>query len=206
MAAAEALYATTTGAPFSVFAAGRPGEEPFLSIEIPRLLSFLVAGDPDATVQGINDLQAQYAAAYGPGSYVPMVPVAFWSFRLMIGAGVLAAALAAAYLWFHRRGGLPRWLLRALPLAPALPALANTFGWIFTETARQPWLAFGVSTTAEGVSPGLTVPEVVASLAGFTVVYGVLAVVWLRLVRHLSRQPLSRAPDAAPLPESAPVY
>src|SRR3954468_14929384 len=80
MAAAEALYATTTGAPFSVFAV------PGFSIEIPDLLSVLAKGSPGATVQGIDDLQAQYAAQFGPGSYIPMIPVAFWSFRLMIGA------------------------------------------------------------------------------------------------------------------------
>jgi cytochrome d ubiquinol oxidase subunit I len=212
MAAAEALYATTTGAPFSVFAIGGPdGGPPFLSVEIPRLLSVLAAGSPDATVQGIDDLQAQYTALYGPGSYIPMIPVAFWTFRLMIGAGVLAAGMAAAYLWVHRKGRTPaaRWqrlLIRTIPLIPLLPTAANTFGWIFTETARQPWLAFGISRVADGISPGLTSGEVVASLIGFTVVYGVLAVVWLRLVRHLARQPLDKPAEKDATAEPVPVY
>ncbi|ROP27364.1 cytochrome ubiquinol oxidase subunit I [Couchioplanes caeruleus] len=209
MAAAEALYATTTGAPFSLFAVGSPGGgEPSFSIEIPRLLSILAAGSPGAEVQGIDDLQAQYAAQYGPGSYIPMIPVAFWSFRLMIGIGMLAAALAAFYLWSTRKGRPGHPLLpRVLPLVPILPAAANSFGWIFTETARQPWLAFGISRVADGISPGLTRAEVAASLIGFAVVYGILAAVWLRLIRHLSRQPL--APRAAPVEAAqppAPVY
>jgi len=211
MAAAEALYSTTTGAPFSVFAIGGPdGGEPFLSIEIPKLLSILAAGSPGATVQGIDDLQAQYTAQYGPGSYIPMIPVAFWTFRLMIGIGMLAAAVAAYYLWSTRKHRTAHpLLLRLLPLIPLLPAAANTFGWIFTETARQPWLAFGISRVADGVSPGLTRGEVLVSLIGFAVVYGILAVVWLRLVRHLCRQPLAPAPEpepgaAAKIP--APVY
>jgi cytochrome d ubiquinol oxidase subunit I len=215
MAAAEALYTTTTGAPFSIFALGNPdGGEPFFTIEIPRLLSILAKGSPGATVQGIDDLQAQYAAQYGPGSYIPMIPVAFWTFRLMIGIGMLAAAVAAYYLWSTRRDRQAHPLLaRLLPLIPLLPAAANTFGWIFTETARQPWLAFGISRVADGVSPGLTRGEVLASLIGFAVVYGILAVVWLRLVRHLSRQPLAvastlSAPTSArdETPEPAPVY
>jgi len=80
MAAAEALYSTTRGAPFSVFTVGKP--LPSFSLDLPWLLSILAKGSPTATVQGIDDLQAQYAAQYGPGSYVPMIPVAFWTFRL----------------------------------------------------------------------------------------------------------------------------
>ena len=203
MAAAEALYSTTTGAPFSIFAVGKS-----FAIRVPDLLSILAKGSPGATVQGIDDLQAQYAAQYGPGSYVPMVPVAFWSFRLMIGAGMLAAAVAAYYLWRTRRGrAAPHWLTRYLPLIPVLPAAGNTLGWIFTETARQPWLAFGIAKVADGISPGLTSSEVLLSLLGFATVYGVLAVVWLRLVRHLARQPLTPAEaPAEATPEPVPVY
>jgi cytochrome d ubiquinol oxidase subunit I len=204
MAAAEALYTTTTGAPFSIFAVGQS-----FAIKVPDLLSILAKGSPGATIQGIDDLQAQYAAQYGPGSYVPMIPVAFWSFRLMIGAGMLAAAIAAFYLWRTRRGrSAPAWLTRWLPLIPILPAAGNTLGWIFTETARQPWIAFGISKVADGISPGLTAGEVLTSLIGFALIYGIVAVVWFRLIRHLSRQPL--APSAVPALESAadpvPVY
>jgi cytochrome d ubiquinol oxidase subunit I len=210
MAAAESLYHTTTGAPFSVFAIGTigNGKPPFFSLEVPRLLSILAAGHPSATVQGIDDLQAQYAARYGPGSYVPMVPVAFWTFRAMVGIGMLALALAVVYLWLTRRGRALdlsrqpiRWLLRAIVLIPVLPAVANTLGWVFTETARQPWIAFGISKVADGISPGLTSGEVLISLTAFALLYGVLAVVWLRLVLYLSRQPLA-PPVAQPGAES----
>jgi cytochrome d ubiquinol oxidase subunit I len=208
MAAAEALYTTTKGAPFSLLTVGKP--LPAFSVDIPGLLSILAKGSPGATVQGIDDLQAQYAAQYGPGSYVPMIPVAFWSFRLMIGAGMLAALIAAYFLWRTRRNrDAPGWLTRWLPLIPVLPAAANTIGWIFTETARQPWLAFGIAKVSDGISPGLTSAEVLASLSGFAIVYGIVAVVWFRLVRHLARQPLAppaRSPDKADLSLETPVY
>jgi cytochrome d ubiquinol oxidase subunit I len=205
MAAAEALYSTTSGASFSIFATGKP--LPQFSIELPYLLSILAKGSPTATVQGIDDLQAQYAAQFGPGSYVPMIPVAFWTFRLMIGAGMLAAVVGAFYLWRTRKNGdAPRWLTRWLPLIPLLPAAANTLGWIFTETARQPWIAFGLTKVADGISPGLTSAEVIASLTGFALVYGIVAVVWFRLIRHLARQPLSPPVVSETSPEPVPVY
>ncbi|GAA4425996.1 cytochrome ubiquinol oxidase subunit I [Georgenia halophila] len=213
MAAAEALFATETGAAFSIFAVGPlDGGEPFFSLDIPYVLSVLATGDPTSTVHGITDLQGQYEQQYGPGSYVPWVPVAYWTFRLMIGTGVVAIAAALALLWASRGGRTPgrddggtsllarvtrvagRLLLRFLPLIPLLPVAANTFGWLFTETARQPWLVFGLFRTEDGVSPGLTEPEVLASLLGFGVLYGILAVVWLRLVLHLSRQDLTGSP------------
>lgn len=213
MAAAEALYRTTTGAPFSIVAiGGTDGGEPGVRLDVPRLLSILATGSPNGTVQGIDDLQAEYVGRFGPGDYVPAVPVAYWSFRLMIGIGTLAAVLAAAYLWSTRRGrvlagagrvlpDVPRRRRRVVALAlrtlwvlPVLPALAGTFGWIFTETARQPWLAFGLTKVADGISPGLTLTEVLVSLGLFAAVYGVLAVVWVRLVLHLARSPLSPEP------------
>ena len=217
MAAAEALYSTTTGAPFSVFAIGGvDGGEPFFSVKIPHLLSILAIGSPNATVQGMDDLQTQYASQYGPGRYIPMVPVAFWTFRAMIGVGMLALAIAVLYLWLTRSGRaldlshwMPRRLLQAVALIPLLPTAANSFGWLFTETARQPWIAFGISKVADGVSPGLTRDEVLVSLLAFTALYGLLAVVWLRLALHLARQPLDPAPVAGaddPAVELAPSY
>jgi cytochrome bd ubiquinol oxidase subunit I len=220
MAAAEALYETTSHAPFSVFAVPLPGHAQPTSLDIPWLLSFLATGDPTATVQGIDDLAARYVAQFGPGDYTPWIPVAYWTFRLMIGLGVLATAVAAWVLWRTRRGRDlepagrgwlalgDRWLVRFLPVIPALPAAAATLGWLFTETARQPWLVFGLFRTADGVSPTLTPAELGLSLAGFALVYGVLAVVWVRLVLHVSRADLvDLHPDPVEVPddEDAPV-
>lgn len=211
MAAAEALYETTSHAPFSLFAIQLPGMEQPWSIDVPWLLSFLATGDPTATVQGIDDLQRQYELQFGPGNYTPWIPVAYWTFRLMIGLGVLATGVAAYVLWRTRRGRdfspawfADRWLLRFLWVLPVLPTAAATFGWLFTETARQPWLVFGLFQTRDGVSPTLTPVELVASLAGFALVYGVLAVVWVRLVLHVSRRepaPLHPAPETPETPE-----
>jgi cytochrome bd ubiquinol oxidase subunit I len=196
MAAAEALYRTEQPASFSVLTIGSlDGQHELFAIKVPRLLSFLATGTFDGKVLGITDLQSQYAATYGPGSYTPVIPVTYWGFRLMIGLGMLAAAIAAWALWAHRRGRTPssRWLTRACLVLPLLPLAANSAGWIFTEMGRQPWLAFGELRTAAGVSPGVSTAEVVTSLTVFTLLYAVLAVVETRLLVKYARADLPPA-------------
>jgi cytochrome d ubiquinol oxidase subunit I len=202
MAAAEALYNTEKPAAFSIFTIGTlDGRHEVYSVKLPWLLSFLATGSPTSQVQGINDLQAQYAAQYGPGSYTPNIPVTYWGFRLMIGLGLAAAAIALWALWAQRRGRTPssRWLLRVSLLAPLLPLAANTAGWIFTEMGRQPWLVFGQMRTAAGVSPGVSAAAVLTSLLVFVLLYGVLAVVEVRLLVRYAKAGL---PDLHPPAEA----
>ena len=83
MAAAEALWETEQPASFSIFTIGTPdGTEDIFSIRIPYLLSFLATGTFDGKVEGINDLQAQEEAQFGPGDYTPNTPITYWTFRL----------------------------------------------------------------------------------------------------------------------------
>jgi cytochrome d ubiquinol oxidase subunit I len=207
MAAAEALYQTEKPASFSVLTVGTlDGSKEIFSVKLPYLLSFLATGHFDGQVQGINSLQQAYEQLYGPGSYKPNIPLTYWTFRLMIGVGMASAAVALWLLWTTRRGRAPNhWLIWLTAPLPLLPLVANTFGWIFTETGRQPWLVFGLLPTASGVSPGTTSGEVITSLVGFTVVYGVLAVVETKLLLRTIRgglagtdDPPSGAPDGSP--------
>jgi cytochrome d ubiquinol oxidase subunit I len=188
MAAAEALYHTSTPAPFSLLTIGSlNGSHPVFEITLPRLLSFLGDGNWSGTVQGIDNLQTQYTAEYGPGSYIPVVPVTYWSFRLMIGLGLLAVLIAIVSLWVTRRGRTPfttgkraglwrRTLIAGAIILPLLPLIGNSMGWIMTEMGRQPWLVYGQMKTADGVSAN-SAGEVLASLIIFTLLYGVLAVI-----------------------------
>lgn len=186
MASAEALYHTAQPAPFSLLTIGSlNGQRAIFQITLPHLLSFLATGNWSAKVQGIDNLQQQYQAQFGPGSYIPMVPVVYWSFRLMIGFGLLAVLIAIVALWVTRRGRTPAhgrrgWWRKVLILGgillPFLPLLGNSTGWIMTEMGRQPWLVYGQLKTADGVSAN-SAGEVLASLIVFTVLYGVLAVI-----------------------------
>ncbi len=195
MAAAEALWETSQPASFSILTIGSlDGTEEVFSIRIPYLLSFMATGDPNGKVEGINDLQAQYEEQFGPGDWTPNIPVAYWSFRLMIGAGALAALLAAWFLWRMRKERMPsRGMVAVAILLPFLPLAANSIGWIFTEMGRQPWIVWGLMTTPLGVSPSNPWYAVAITLVGFTVVYGVLAIVEVGLLLRQIRLGLPEA-------------
>lgn len=204
MAAAEALYETEQPASFSVFTIGSlDGTEEVFAIKIPRLLSYLATGSFDGEVQGIDDLQAEYVERFGEDDYRPNIPVTYWSFRLMIGAGGLAALIALGMLWFTRKERIPRtrWMLPVAVGLPLLPLAANSFGWIFTEMGRQPWIVFSLMHTADGVSGSVSAAEVLTSLVVFTLLYGVLAVIEVGLLLHFIRRGL---PEAAPPVGNAP--
>lgn len=184
MAAAEALYTTTAGASFSIFTWGTPdGSSELFSIRIPYVLSFLSTHDFMGTVEGINDLQAQYQSEFGPGDYTPIIWVTYWSFRWMIGLGALAALISVVGLWLTRGGRTPAgWAWKVAIWSAPLPLVASLVGWIFTEMGRQPWIVFGLMKTEDGVSPGVTGFEVLLSLVAFTLIYGALAVVEFKLI------------------------
>jgi cytochrome bd ubiquinol oxidase subunit I len=194
MAAAEALYDTVAPASFSLFTIGTPdGSQELWSLRVPRVLSFMATGSFDGEVEGINDLQEQAEQTYGPGDYTPDVPTTYWTFRLMIGFGLVAALMSVLGLWFTRRRArtpVPRWFHRLALVALVTPFAANTAGWIFTEMGRQPWAVFGVLRTADGVSPSVGTASVVISLIVFTLIYGVLAVVdGVLMVRYAQAGP-----------------
>ncbi|MGB5952304.1 MAG: cytochrome ubiquinol oxidase subunit I, partial [Ornithinimicrobium sp.] len=206
MAAAEALYETSPqgeGAPFSIITVGTPdGLEERWAVTVPKLLSYLATGTLDGEVKGIDDLQDEYELAYSDDAltvadnYRPVIPVTYWSFRWMIGTGMAAAGIALLALWMlrgERRLEHRAWAWVSVAVI-LLPVAANSFGWIFTEMGRQPWLVFGVMTTATGVSPGTTAWEVGLSLATLTLLYGVLAVVEVGLIVRYGRAGAEPAP------------
>ncbi len=177
MAAAEALWESESPASFSLFTWGdEPGLRDVFAIRIPGMLSFMAYNQFEGEVKGIKNLQAEYEAQYGPGDYIPPVAVSYWSFRFMVGAGflMLALVLYGLYLMLRNKYEQQGWYLTALMAAVALPYIANSAGWLFTELARQPWIVFGLQRTADAVSPNVSVGMLVFSLVVFTLVYGVL--------------------------------
>ena len=202
MAAAEILYETRTRAPLSLFAVApfeKSPERKSFDIEVPGLLSFLSTNSFRGEVRGIDDVQREYVRDYGPGDYVPILGLTYWSFRLMIGAGVAMLGLGLWALWLAHRGRLEGrlWFTRIALAGIALPFVANATGWIFTEVGRQPWVVQGLLLTSEASSPSVSRAEVLTSLITLTALYGVLAViaVWL-FVRYAKKGP--EEPGAIP--------
>ena len=190
MAAAEALWDGKSNAGFSLFAYGDVSRgKNKVDITIPDGLSILATNHPSGYVAGINDVQQEEVAKYGPGDYRPIVGLAYWTFRLMIGLGVLAALVALAMIVQWRRGRMQTSgrLLRIATWSVMLPLLANSAGWIFTETARQPWLVYGLLRTKDGISPTVSTGFVAATLVGFTLLYGVLGVICFWITRRIAQ-------------------
>jgi cytochrome d ubiquinol oxidase subunit I len=211
MAAAEALYNTSAPASFSLLTIGSlDGSSEAWSLRVPGVLSFMATGDRNGKVEGINQIQAEYAAKYGAGDYKPSIPLAYWTFRLMIGFGLLAAALAGWALWALRKGRTPsRWFWRAATWALALPIIANSTAWLFTEMGRQPWTVFGMLKTSQSASPTVGPWMVATSFIALTVLYAVLAVIEIRLMLTTIRK--GPAPEVVDLtttdqPEPAFAY
>ncbi len=204
MAAAEALYNTTNGASFSLLTIGDLSGNPVFQVRVPHILSVLATNTWNGKVQGINELQKEATAKYGAGSYVPVIWVLYWTFRIMVGLGILLFVLGGAGLWLMRKKRLehsPRFLRFASWMVLA-PFIANTTGWIFTEIGRQPWVVYGLLKTSAAVS--VIAPGYVAtSLIGFTGIYTLLAIVEIGLMVRLAKvpEPVLGETEAQSVPE-----
>jgi len=207
MAAAEALWQSEDPAAMSLFTWGNEAERrDVFAIKVPGLLSFLAYNRFEGEVKGILELQDYYAAVHGPGDYVPPVKWTYWTFRAMVGAGAAMLLLAAWAVWaiFRERVQSSRWLLALLVPAIALPYLANSTGWIFTEIGRQPWIVFGLQKTADAVSPSVTGGEVLFSLVAFTLLYGALMVADVHLLARYAKAGTA-GPGGAAAPAALPA-
>ena len=197
IAAMEGEYQTRKGgAPLLLF--GLPDQANATvraALEIPHLSSLILTHSWDGAVKGLDSL---------PRADWPNVPILFFSFRIMVGLGVLMAALGAASLVARWRCGLYGWpwLHRfALAMGPA-GFVALLCGWITTEVGRQPYTVYGLLRTADSVSP-LAAPAVAASLVAFVVVYfAVFAAGVYYILRLMGRPP---APHEPAIEEGAPM-
>ncbi len=196
MAAAEALWESEDPAAMSLLTIGdEKNRKDVFAIRIPGLLSFMFYNKFTGKVMGIKDIQKEYVEKYGPGDYVPPVAVSYWTFRIMVGAGMLMLLIAVVMLInvLRDRLDLKAWMLKLLLWAIALPFIANSTGWIFTEMGRMPWAVFGVMRVEDGVSTAVSAGEVLLSLIVFTLLYGSLMVADVYLLKKYSTAGISNS-------------
>jgi cytochrome bd ubiquinol oxidase subunit I len=189
-AAAEALWETEDPASLSILTIGDLTlRREVFSIRIPRLLSLLSYNQIDGEVLGMYDIQAEYEQLYGPGNYLPPVAITYWSFRAMVGTGVLLLGLSLFALFlvmgevYDKRTKSMRIFLWAIPL----PYLANTSGWILTEVGRYPWVVHGLMRIEDGISPYVPATTILTSLVIFTLVYAALIVADIYLLTKYAK-------------------
>ena len=195
LAALEAIWETEQPASFSLLTIGDlSGKKEVWSIRIPAAMSFLACNNFTCEVKGVNELQATYEQQYGPGDYIPLMIVTYWTFRIMMAFGVVMILITAYFVWANMRGDITKakWM-KWVPWVLILPYLANASGWILTEMGRQPWIVYGLLKVEDAVSPNLTTVDLLISLIGYTVVYGTLAVSMVYLLEKYA----IAGPDAA---------
>jgi len=191
MAAAEGLWNTEDPASFSVITLiDQKNNRDIVNIRVPYILSFLAYDKPTGVVQGINNIQKDYEEKYGPGNYVPNIMVNYFSFRIMVFAGLFLLLIAfLAFLYILRKRPIEKMkFLKLFPYFLVLPYISNTTGWILTEMGRQPWVVFGLLKTENAVSKSITNGMVLISLVLFTLVYGLLMVADVYLLAKYARK------------------
>jgi cytochrome d ubiquinol oxidase subunit I len=185
VAAIEGHYETTQPAPLVLF--GIPddtAETTRYAIEIPVLGSLILTHTLDGEIKGLKAF---------PKDMRPPALIPFFSFRIMVGLGVLMLLVGAWALVERLRKRLyaDEWLHRVVVTMGPAGFLAVLCGWYTTEVGRQPFTVYGLLRTADSISP-VDAPAVGASLIAFIIVYFVVFGAGVFYMFRLMR----RSPDA----------
>jgi len=192
LAAMEGLFQSERAA--GIVLVGQPDVED-RSIEnpivVPRALSYLIYQNWNAEVKGLD--------AFPQKNWPDNIPLLYYSYHVMVGLGTIfiAVMIVAAFLLWRGRLYSSRWMLWVLMLSIPFPFIANTAGWFTAELGRQPWLAYGLFRTAEGVSPQVSSGSVLFTLIGFAGMYLIMGLLYIVLmVREADHGPEAEALEA----------
>ena len=210
VAAMEGLWETDTNVPLLLFAIpDDEARENHFEIGVPGLASLILTHDWNGELKGLNEFVAEDGTPLHPR----VAPV-FWSFRVMVGTGVLMLIVAwgTAFLMLRKRAdgtgrrgveGLPRPVLYGLVGMSFSGWLATLAGWYTTEIGRQPWLVQGVMTTEAAVAD-VPAPMVLSTLIVYLAIYAVLLVAYMGAIFYLARK-ASKGQSIGPAVAQAPM-
>jgi cytochrome d ubiquinol oxidase subunit I len=193
VAAMEGAWETKAGAPLILFAIpDSENETNHFEIKIPYLASIVLTHSPDGVVPGLLEV---------PADERPPVGIVFWTFRIMVGLGLIfiAISLLAAFQLYRGRLFESRMLLRAYTWLIPAPFIAVVTGWFVTEVGRQPWMIYGMMRLEEAVTPSLSGWMVLVTLIGYVTVYAVVfstGVYYLKKVIQGGPDPIDQASDS----------
>ena len=179
LAAMEGIWETQQGVPAVLFAIpDQATQSNHYELAIPKLASLYLTHDWNGEVQGIKSF----------GDKHPPVGPVFWAFRIMVGMGLLMLAVS----WFAT---YELKVKRALSRRTAMVLVGMTFagwvalisGWYVTEIGRQPWLVYGVLTTAQAAS-SVPAQNIAMSLAMYLTLYAALLSAYVSVVFYLAKK------------------
>jgi cytochrome d ubiquinol oxidase subunit I len=180
IAAMEAIWETERGASFTLI--GLPDEEErktHFAIKIPYAASLILTHSADGEVKGLNEFEGAH----------PPVAVVFWSFRVMLGMGVLMLLVSWwAAFQFIRGRGITNSLLLALSAMTFAGWVATLAGWYVTEIGRQPWIVYGLLRSADVVADHSSA-TLTNTLLGYIGLYLFLLVSYIQALRYLASKP-----------------
>ncbi len=177
IAAIEAIWETERGAPLLLFALPNQNTRSNdFAVGLPKVASLILTHDIDGEIKGLSEF----------GDKHPPVATVFWTFRVMVGAGMLMLVLS----WFGafvlmRRSDFPRWLLWMFAGMTFSGWVAVLAGWLTTEIGRQPYIVYGVILTADTAS---SVPAryIATTLTGYALVYALLLISYMVVLTQLA--------------------
>ncbi|HVY07734.1 MAG TPA: cytochrome ubiquinol oxidase subunit I [Burkholderiales bacterium] len=191
IAAIEGIWETEKGAPLMLFAL--PNKETRtndFAVSVPKFASLILTHELDGEVKGLSEF----------GDMHPPVAQVFWTFRIMVGVGLLMLAaswLGGFLLWRKRQ--FPAWLLRGFAALTFSGWVAVLAGWLTTEIGRQPYIVYGLILTADTASK-VPAPYIASTLVGYALVYGLLLVSYMVVLTQLARKEAEGKGREEPLP------
>lgn len=178
MAAMEAQFKTEASAPLYLFGwVNEEKQEVKFGVKIPGLLSFLLSGDPNSVVKGMEEI---------PENERPPINIVFQTYHLMVAIGffLIASTWLGIFLWWRKKLFDQKWLLWIFVFSVLAPQIANQVGWITAEVGRQPWIVYGLLRTSDALSASVTEGQILFSLILFALIYLFLFFLFLYLLNE----------------------
>jgi len=175
LAAFEGHFPADTPAGMYILGWVDEANEKTSGLEIPGMLSYLVHGDADQPVTGLQAIEPENR---------PPVNLVFQSYHFMVGIGMLLIllSLVGIYGWWRKSLFTSRGMLLIFVFAVFLPQIANQLGWFSAEVGRQPWIVYGLLKTSEALSASVGSGQVLASLVMFSLIYILLFILFIFLL------------------------